>query len=178
MNIRTKVTLWMALLIVGAFVLGGIVTYSFIPGENLTMPPPGAGPPPWSPKIGGPGQKESPDKPESPEAREAEAEKAKRDQERRKRFVERWRKKLDLDDEQVEQFHQIFTAGHERFVAVERASREEFSRIRRETDARIIEVLNQEQAKEYQEIVEEYRLRRKAREAEEEEKSRGRKDKD
>ena len=166
MNIRTKASVWMVLLLVSAFILGGIVTYSFLPGSDFSMPPRASGPPPWSPRAGAPPEPEAAEKPDQPGA-EDEAEKEKRDQQRRERFIERWRQKLDLTDEQVEHFRQIFTDGHEKFLAVEQASREQFSRIRRETDQEILKVLNPDQAREYREIIEEFRRRREAREAEE-----------
>ncbi len=157
MTTRTKASIWMILLMVSAFILGGIVTYYFVPSEFSSPPPP-----PWSPKaqmrqngdgdkMGGKWSDEDP-----------------KEIERRTKFVQRWKKKLDLNEEQVEQFHLIFTAGHEKFVAASEASRGNYSLIRRETDEAIVKVLHPDQAIRYREITAEYRNSRMNRQKENE----------
>lgn len=156
MNIRTKAYVGMVLLTVTAFILGGVVTYNFLPAADTFNAGSSPGPPPWSPRVG-----PSPEGQGPPDGSQPSPEEARKERERRQRFVERWKQKLDLTDEQVEQFHEIFTAGHEKFIAVEQASRDEFARIRRETDEAISRVLNPEQASRYTEIIEEFRNRRR-----------------
>ena len=146
----------MVLLTVTAFILGGIITYNFLPAAVTFNAPSSSGPPPWSPRVGPPPEGQG-----TPDGSQPSPEEVQKDRERRQRFVDRWKQKLDLTDEQEEQFHEIFTAGHEKFVAVEQASREEFARIRRETDEAISRVLTPEQAARYTEIIEEFRNRRR-----------------
>lgn len=139
----------MVLLTVSGFVLGGLVTYFFIPSEG-----PGPVRPPWSPRIemrqdGGKGR--NPDN----GARDLE-----KDEEIRTRFVNMWKDKLGLSEEQASQFHLIFEAGHEKFIAAFESSRERFAQIRRETDEEISKVLDPEQQIRYKEIVEEHRIRK------------------
>ena len=139
----------MVLLTVSGFILGGIVTYYFVP-SGFTSP----GRPPWSPRSemrqdGAPGRNLE----NAAEDKEAEIEK-------RTRFVNKWKDKLNLSQEQAEQFHLIFEAGHQKFIDASEASRERFAQIRIETDAEIQKVLNPEQNAKYKEIIEEHRIRR------------------
>ncbi len=140
----------MVLLTVSGFILGGIVTYYFIP-SGFSSP----GRPPWSPRS---------------EIRQAEgpaggnaakgADEKETETEKRNRFLNMWKEKLDLSQEQEEQFHLIFDAGHQKFIDASEASRERFAQIRIETDKEINKVLNPEQAAKYREIVEAHRIRR------------------
>ncbi|MCK5879068.1 MAG: hypothetical protein KAH24_04780 [Holophagae bacterium] len=151
MTTRTKASIWMIFLIVSAFILGGFVTYYFVPSELSSHQAP---PPPWHPRAqirqnGDGNRADGKWSDEDP-----------KEIERRTKFVQRWKEKLDLNEEQVEQFHLIFTAGHEKFVAASEASRERYSLIRRETDEAIVKVLKPDQAIRYKEITTEHRLRK------------------
>lgn len=137
----------MVLLTVSGFILGGLVTYFFIPSEG-----PGPVRPPWSPRVemrqdGGKGRNQGAEDPE-------------KGLEIRTRIVNMWKDKLDLSEEQTAQFHLIFETGHEKFIAASESSRERFAQIRRETDEEISKVLNPEQVTRYKEIIEEYRIRK------------------
>jgi len=160
LNIRTKTFVEMILIIVAAFILGGIVTYYLFPPEFSVVSSTPA-PPPWSPRADG---RDGPNRMKPPDSEQREAEAEQKAEDRRKRFIDRWKKKLDLTDEQVDEFHQIFTAGHKKFVAVDETSREQYARIRKETDEELIKVLTPEQATKYREIVEAYRNRLRNRE--------------
>ena len=149
MNIRTKASVWMILLTVSAFILGGIVTYYFLPSGFSSYRPP-----PWSPRV------ETRQSGEGGRIQGKESGKDPTEIERRTRFVQRWKDKLDLSEEQTEQFRLIITAGHEKFVAASEDSREMYSQIRRETDEEIVKVLNPEQAAQYKEITSEHRIRK------------------
>lgn len=149
MNIRTKASVWMILLTVSAFILGGIVSYYFVPSGVSSYRPPS-----WSPRVetrqsGEGGRIQGNESVENP-----------KEIERRTRFVQRWKDKLDLSEEQTEQFRLIITVGHEKFVAASEDSREMYSQIRRETDEEIVKVLNPEQAARYKEITSEHRIRK------------------
>ncbi len=152
MNIRTKASVWMILLTVLAFILGGIVTYYFVPSGFSSYRPP-----PWSPRV------ETRQSGEGERIQRKESGKDPAEIERRTRFVQRWKDKLDLSDEQAEQFQMIFTAGHEKFVAAAEDSSKRHAEIRKETDEEINKVLNLEQAARYEEITAEYRAHRNRR---------------
>ena len=147
MKIRTKASLWMVLLTVSGFILGGIVTYYSVPSgvSNLARPP-------WSPRSE---MNQDRDGGRNQENTAANAEKEK---ERRVRLVNRWKERLDLSQEQAEQLHLIFEAGNQKFIAASEASRERFSEIRIETDQEISKILNPEQTVKYNEIVAAHRI--------------------
>ena len=149
MNIRTKASMWMVLLTVSGFVLGGIVTYSFVPSQGFTPIRP-----PWSPRV------EMRQDGERGRNQDNDAEDREKGIERRTRLVNMWKDKLGLSEEQAAQFHLIFEAGHEKFVAASESSREKFAQIRKETEEEISKVLNPEQVIRYQEIIAEYRIRK------------------
>lgn len=142
----------MILLMVSAFILGGIVTYYFVPSGFSSHRPP-----PWGQRV------ETRQSEEGGRIQEKESVEEPTEIERRTRFVQRWKERLDLSDEQAEQFHLIFTAGHEKFVAATEDSKERYSQIRRETEEEIIKVLNPEQSARYKEITAEYRARKNRR---------------
>lgn len=146
MKTKTKASLWMVLLTVAGFILGGIVTYFFLP------PPVPHPKPPWSP----------PEEVNQEKADKgvASSEDDPREVEKRTKFVNMWKERLDLSDEQAEQFHQIFKAGHQKFEAEFKAARARYSQIRKETDAAIARVLTPDQAAKYKEITTEFRNRR------------------
>jgi Spy/CpxP family protein refolding chaperone len=139
----------MVLLTVSAFILGGVVTYYFVP-SGFSSP----ARPPWSPRFE---MRQDGDRERNQENEAADKEKG---IERRTRLVNMWKEKLDLSQEQAEQFHLIFEAGHQKFTDASEDSREKFSQIRIETDAEIQKVLNPEQTAKYKKIIEEHRIRR------------------
>ena len=148
MKVKTKVVFWMILLTVSGFVLGGAVTYLFIPS-----PGPGFSRPPWSPRETMRRENErTPPPPGSEEDPE--------DVKRRTRFVKMWKDKLDLTQEQAEQFNVIFKAGHQKMEAALKAAGERYGEIRKETDEKILDVLNEDQAERYRQITTEYRNRK------------------
>jgi Spy/CpxP family protein refolding chaperone len=144
--------MWMVLLTVSGFVLGGLVTYFFIPSEGN-----GLVRPPWSPRI------EMRQDGERGRNQENSAVDPEKEAEKRTRLVNMWKDKLDLSEEQAAQFHLIFEAGHDKFIAASESSRERFAQIRRETDEELSKVLNPEQVTRYKEIIEEYRIRKEQR---------------
>ncbi len=164
MNIRIKASIWMVLLTVSGFILGGVVTYFFVPSGI-----PSLARPPWSPRYE---MRQNGDRGRNQENDAADKE---NDLERRARLVNMWKERLDLTQEQAEQFHLIFEAGHQKFIEASEASRERFSQIRIETDEEIIKVLNPEQTAKYKEIVEAHRVRRKQEAGDEKKSGEGRK---
>ena len=159
MNIRTKASIWMVLLTVSGFILGGVVTYYFVPSGFSSHARP-----PWSPRF------ETRQEVDKGRNNENDAANKENGLERRIRLVNMWKDRLDLTQDQAEQFHLIFEAGHQKFMTASEDSRERFSQIRIETDEEIIKVLNPEQTAKYKEIVEAHRIRRE-RNAENEKKS-------
>jgi len=149
----------MVLLTVSGFILGGIITYLFVP-SNLSDHPR----PPWSPRS-------DVRQEESSGGKENQAGKEPSEEEKRAKFLNMWKERLELSDEQTEQLRQIFDAGHLKFEAAANSAREKYSQIRRETDEEILKILNPEQADRYKKITEEFRARRE-RERTEQEKGR------
>lgn len=149
MKVKTKAVFWMVLLTVSGFILGGVVTYLFIPTQQTEVSRP-----PWSPREMMRREAEKvPPPPGSEEEDPAEVEK-------RARFVNMWKEKLDLTEEQASRLDLIFKEGHQKMEASLQEAGQRYREIRRETDEKILEVLDGEQAERYRQITSEYRARR------------------